>query len=94
MIPEQIVEQLMDGQEYLVLERQPADFHCTCSRDRSRQALRMLDRDDLLALVTEGEATVDCHFCHERYLFERGELEAILAEAQAARGDHDASEAA
>ena len=87
MIPEQIVEQLMGGQDYLLLERQPVEFRCTCSQERSRQALRLLDRNDLLALVAEGEATVDCHFCHARYFFARAELEAILAEAQAAAGD-------
>jgi len=92
--PEQIVDQLLGGQEYLLLERQPAEFRCSCSQDRSRQALRMLDRDDLLALVAEGEATVDCHFCHARYFFARSDLEVILAEAQMATGDEDAPEPA
>jgi len=92
--PEQIVDQLLGGQEYLLLERQPAEFRCSCSQDRSRQALRMLDRDDLLALVAEGEATVDCHFCHARYFFARSDLEAILAEAQMATGDEDAPQPA
>lgn len=92
--PEQIVEQLLGGQEYLLLEREPAEFRCSCSEDRSRQALRMLDQDDLLALVAEGEAIVDCHFCHARYSFTRADLEAILAEAQMTTGDEDAPEAA
>jgi len=90
--PEQIVEQLLSGQEYLLLERQPAEFRCSCSQDRSRQALRMLERDDLLALVAEGEAIVDCHFCHARYSFTRADLEAILAEAQTVAGDADTPE--
>lgn len=87
--PEQIVEQLLGRQEYLLLERQPVEFRCSCSEDRSRQALRMLDQDDLLALVAEGEATVDCHFCRARYRFTRADLEAILAEAQKAPGDEE-----
>ena len=90
--PEQIVEEILGGQEYLLLGREPAEFRCSCSEDRSRQALRMLDRDDLLALVAEGEATVDCHFCHARYSFTRADLEQILAEAQMATGDEDALE--
>ncbi|MEW5985562.1 MAG: Hsp33 family molecular chaperone HslO [Chloroflexota bacterium] len=29
--------------------------------------------DDLQSLLdTEGQAVVDCHFCHERYVFGRG----------------------
>jgi molecular chaperone Hsp33 len=65
---------------YEVLERQPLEFRCSCGRDRSRQALRMLDAGDILALLAEGEAIVDCHFCHARHEFDREELEEVLRE--------------
>ena len=42
----------------------------------------MLGEDDLLALIVEGEAVVDCHFCHERYVFSREELAEILDEQE------------
>ena len=54
-----------------------------CSRERSRQALRLLDRDDLELLIAEGEAVVDCHFCHERYVFDVADLRGLLAELDA-----------
>lgn len=45
----------------------------------SQQALASLGRDELDSLLTqEGEAVVDCHFCHERYVFNREDLEAML----------------
>jgi len=69
--------------QYEVLEERPVQFHCTCSWERSRQALKMLDPEDLLALLAEGEATVDCHFCHERYHFSAEDLEGILREREA-----------
>ena len=65
---------------YEVLETRSLTFHCSCSRERSLQALRLLDQDDLLALIAEGEAVIDCHFCHERYTFDRAVLEGVLAE--------------
>jgi molecular chaperone Hsp33 len=68
---------------YQILETRPIVFHCTCSRERSLQALRLLDREDLLTLVAEGEAVIDCHFCHERYVFDRSVVEDVLAASEA-----------
>ena len=63
---------------------QPIEFHCTCSYERSRQAIKVLGEDEVVALIAEGEAVVDCHFCHERYVFDRAALEAILDELEEA----------
>jgi molecular chaperone Hsp33 len=82
--PEELLARAFGPVAYEVLERQALAFHCSCSRDRSRQALRLLEADDLLALLAEGEAIVDCHFCHARYEFNREELEAILRENESA----------
>ena len=80
--PEQIAAQALDGIDYTVLEQRPLAFACSCSRERSRQALKVLTEDDLLALIVEGEAVIDCHFCHQRYVFDREELGAILDEIE------------
>jgi molecular chaperone Hsp33 len=90
--PEEIVERIMGGDEYITLERADLKFSCSCSRDRSAKAIRMLGPDDQLALIAEGEAIIDCHFCHARYTFTREELVALhdesLQERQALeRGD-------
>lgn len=93
--PEQVMAQALDGIEYTVLEQRPLAFSCSCSRARSRMALKVLGEDEILALIVEGEAVVDCHFCHERYVFDREELAAILdeleTEALAAMFDDDTS---
>lgn len=78
--PEEILESVFGAIDYMILEREPLEFRCTCSRERSRQALLTLGREDILALIAEGEAVVDCHFCHERYVFDAEELHAILQE--------------
>jgi molecular chaperone Hsp33 len=79
--PEQLVDRLMQGDEYLVLDTTPLTFSCSCSKERSAKAIRMLDPEDQLALITEGEAIIDCHFCHARYTFTREELVALHDEA-------------
>lgn len=80
--PEQLAAQALNELDYSVIEQQPLAFGCSCSRARSRQALKVLGEDDLLALIVEGEAVVDCHFCHERYVFDRDELGLILNEIE------------
>jgi molecular chaperone Hsp33 len=82
--PEAILAGAFGPVAHEVLEVQPLAFRCSCSRDRSRQALKLLEPDDILALLAEGEAVVDCHFCHARYEFGREELEAILDAIEAA----------
>lgn len=78
--PQAILATLFGNEPYEVLEIGALDFRCTCSRERSRHALTLIGREELAALLAEGEAIIDCHFCHERYRFDRDELAAILAE--------------
>ena len=87
--PAALLAALFGPLPYEVLDVTELVFRCTCSRERSRQALRLLDRDDLELLIAEGEAVVDCHFCHERYVFGVAELQRMLAALDAAP-DEDA----
>jgi len=60
---------------------QEVRFHCRCSRRRSVDALRLLGRDELSAILQEdGHAELTCHFCNERYQVEGPELQALIAE--------------
>ncbi|MEZ4767752.1 MAG: Hsp33 family molecular chaperone HslO [Caldilineales bacterium] len=79
-----MVERLLNDIDYLLLERMPVAFVCSCSRARSRMALKALGTEDILEMIVEGEAVVDCHFCHERYVFSANELMEILDEMEAA----------
>lgn len=79
--PEEILALLFSGIDYEFLEKRPLKFQCSCSRERSEKALISLGAADLRALLEkEGQAIVDCHFCHERYVFNDVELELILEE--------------
>lgn len=80
--PQDILAVLFRDVQFEWLEERPLQFTCGCSRARSKQALQLLPIEDLHGLIEEGEAVVDCHFCHERYVFEREELEVLLAERE------------
>lgn len=77
---EEILASIFIDFEYETLEVRPLEFQCSCSWERSEKALTMLGREDLETLIDEGQAVVDCHFCHERYIFGREALEMILEE--------------
>lgn len=81
--PADVLGEIFGDVSYEILETRPIAFHCSCSRERSLQALRLLDREDLLTLIAEGEAVIDCHFCHERYVFGRSVLEDVLSALEA-----------
>lgn len=76
--PESILATLFDDIVYETLETRPLQFHCSCSWAWAEQALRLLEREDIEQLMAEGQAVVDCHFCHQRYIFSVEALETIL----------------
>ena len=76
-----IVDLIFAEVEYEALGERPIQFYCSCSRERSRFALITLGSEEVQEILyREGEAVIDCHFCHERYIFSREELQDLLAE--------------
>lgn len=79
--PEKILADLFGDIEYEQIETRRLQFHCGCSRERTESALIAMGRHELENILeTQGEVTVDCHFCHESYLFTREDLEDLLVE--------------
>ncbi len=77
--PEEIVALLFGKMPYKILEKRPLNFQCSCSRSRSEEALISLGAEELRQIIaTEGQTVVDCHFCHEQYLFTREDLESLI----------------
>jgi len=61
-------------------------FHCPCSSERVKGALRMLERDELLEMIqTDGGAEVVCQFCNKVYRLSEDELRSIVAEMSASQ---------
>lgn len=83
--PERIIVEVFGAVAFEILETRDLCFRCGCSRARSYEALKVLDLADMYALLAEGEAVIDCHFCHEQYVFDRGELELLVTRQDATR---------
>lgn len=64
-----------------ILDAQPLQYHCDCSFKRIRSGLKMIDVVDLKDMLIEDEqAEVICHFCKEKYVFDKHELAEIIKE--------------
>lgn len=73
-----IIEKLLRGFDVKYLSTTELFFKCRCSRRRIEDMLMGLAADDLRSLVADGRAEVCCHFCGEKYEFDKAELEAVL----------------
>ncbi|MDD3067258.1 MAG: Hsp33 family molecular chaperone HslO [Acholeplasmataceae bacterium] len=72
--PEDILHMLSDGTEE-ILKKQPIDYVCRCSKDGFARSLSALDQETLNTLIHEdGQAEIECHFCHKKYTFTKEEL--------------------
>jgi molecular chaperone Hsp33 len=77
LTPEDIVYALSSHAE--ILGTLEAQFQCSCSHERVENTLISLGRNELQSILsTDGKAEVVCHFCNEKYQFDRTELMALL----------------
>ena len=75
-----IIRNYLPGVEVQLLEENPVQWHCNCSRDRISGLLKSIGVEELEDMIeNDGETEVTCHFCSTRYHFDRSELEEILA---------------
>lgn len=90
---EVLLTRLFHEERVLVQPPAPVAFSCTCTRDRTREALRAMAREELEEIVaTEGRITMDCQFCHEVYAFDGIDLEILFRDDTfVASPDHEAS---
>lgn len=72
--PEDILHLLAGGTEQ-ILEKKKISYTCRCSKDGFARSLSALDEKTLNELIHEdGQAEIECHFCHKKYLFDKQEL--------------------
>ncbi|MGE0156236.1 MAG: Hsp33 family molecular chaperone HslO [Geobacter sp.] len=80
--PTALLEQLLEGLEYNLLESTDLSFRCGCSLDKVERALLSLGKEELERLMAEqGSAEVTCEFCRRKYRLDR-ELPSLLERLQ------------
>ena len=78
--PENVLSAVFAEVPCKVLAERPLVFACSCSYERTEQALVMLGPEEIASILeTEGQAVIDCQFCHEQYVVDREGLELLLA---------------
>ncbi|MDX8363155.1 Hsp33 family molecular chaperone HslO [Cytobacillus sp. IB215316] len=80
--PEQIIYELIDKEHVKILDKQPVTFKCNCTKERFANAIISLGPNEIEEIIVEeGQAEAQCHFCNQKYLFSKEELEALKKEA-------------
>ncbi|KAE9659272.1 Hsp33 family molecular chaperone HslO [Pseudomonas sp. PB105] len=80
---ETILHRLYHEDPVRLFEAQSLRFNCSCSRERSGNALVSLGLEDAQNLVVEhgGNIEIDCQFCNQRYLFDAADVAQLFAGA-------------
>ena len=72
-----IIKLVFSGLEVNIYDTVDLKFRCNCSRERMKDVLASLNKDDLDELIADGEAEMCCHFCNEKHVFIGKELEEL-----------------
>lgn len=76
-----ILYRLYHQEEVEVFPAHPVTFACTCSKQRSAEALRNVQKEELLQIIEEeGAIKMNCQYCHAEYNFDSVDVEAIHAD--------------
>lgn len=76
----QIANQIFVGLGLEELEEYPIAYECDCSKSKMENALISLGKAEIQSIIEEqGQAELVCHFCGEKHLFLRDDLESLLA---------------
>jgi molecular chaperone Hsp33 len=76
----EIIHRLYHEEDVRLFDTQPVRFHCSCSRQRVTNVLRMLGYDEVRSILRErGAVDVDCEFCNQHYTFDPVDAEQLFA---------------
>lgn len=76
--PEKMLEHILGDFDLEILDSQPTEFYCNCSKERVEKAIISIGKKDLESLIEDDETIeVNCHFCGNQYYFTVDELKGI-----------------
>ncbi len=81
--PEDILYMIADGMRVEIMDSIVPEYYCGCDRKRVEKALISLGREELNAMIADGETIeTHCDFCNKYYYFTVGELEELCRNAK------------
>ncbi|MBK8971753.1 MAG: Hsp33 family molecular chaperone HslO [Hahellaceae bacterium] len=67
---EEVLYRLFHQEEIRLLDRAPVRFACSCSEERTLQAIASMGEAEATSIVEEqGQLEITCQFCHQTYRF-------------------------
>ena len=80
---EEILYRLYHEEEVRLFAPQQIQFRCTCSRERSEQALLQIGKVEVDAMTHEqGQIDMHCDYCGTHYRFDAIDAQALFAEGR------------
>lgn len=74
-----LLHRLYHQEPVRLFDPRTVSFRCSCSRERTRNALAALGPEEVNDLLEElGSITMDCEFCNQQYRFGREDLADIV----------------
>lgn len=81
LMPEDIMNIVLDGLNPVILDKKEIDFECDCSKDKVSKVFPAIGKDELMTIIEEDKgAEVGCQFCNSKYNFTEDELRTIYNE--------------
>lgn len=81
--PEELLYAVLEEKHVQILETMPVAFTCKCSKERFGNAIISLGVEEIDDIIQkDGQAEAQCHFCNEKYVFTKEELEDFKKEVQ------------
>lgn len=76
-----LLHRLYHEEELRLYDTKPMQFGCSCSRQRTLDAVMSLGSEEIRELLIEqGSVKVDCQFCAEKYEFTESDLVDLLGD--------------
>ena len=78
-----VLHRLYHEEQVRLFDPLPIVFRCSCSRERSANAVASLGQRDAEQLIEEqgGAITIDCQFCNHSYRFDAADIAQLFAGA-------------
>ena len=81
--PSSLLHRLYHQEPVRLFEARPVACRCSCSRERTLNALSFLPKPEVIELLEElGSITMDCEFCNQQYRFTRDDLAGLLGDGR------------
>ncbi len=82
LTPEEMIREIIGekvfGQDIVIEETRPVQYHCNCSRERVTKALIAIGKKELKSMIDDGKpVNLHCDFCNSDYEFSVKEIEYI-----------------